>query len=148
VTYCNVIFAAPIRFDSANGSKRPLRTRASEIANSDHNFTTVCLNSRNRLLIVVAHDLGKRMNRLPQRMEVPQSAIKATRTDGNQFEMSLFDLTPDDSMNSLEREVASFLEEQSPLYSLYRNVPQRGYYFRAGRSLDFSRILFSLLPVT
>jgi type III restriction enzyme len=102
------------------------------------------LNSRNRLLVVVAHDLGKRMNRLPERMEVPQSAVKATRLDGNQFEMNLFDLTPDDSMNSLEREVASFLEEQSPLYFWYRNVPQRGYYVQGWqKSRIFADFIFT-----
>lgn len=78
--------------------------------------------------MVVTHDLGKQMNRLPERMEIPQSTVKATRLDGSQFEMNLFDPTPDDSRNSLERDVASFLEEQSPLHFWNRNVPQRGYY--------------------
>jgi type III restriction enzyme len=33
-----------------------------------------------------------------------------------------------DELNSLEREVASFLDEQSKLYFWYRNIPHRGYY--------------------
>jgi type III restriction enzyme len=33
-----------------------------------------------------------------------------------------------DSLNSLEREVASFLDEQSRLYFWYRNIPHYGYY--------------------
>ena len=76
--------------------------------------------------IVVVRDLG--MHRLPKKLEVPKSAVKATRLDGNQFEMNLFDPVPDDSMNSLEREVASFLDEQSHLYFWYRNIPHYGYY--------------------
>jgi len=42
--------------------------------------------------------------------------------------MNLFDPVPADSLNSLEREVASFLDEQGPLYFWYRNIPHRGYY--------------------
>ncbi|HTB85346.1 MAG TPA: DEAD/DEAH box helicase family protein [Candidatus Sulfotelmatobacter sp.] len=94
--------------------------------------------------IVVTHDLGKRMNRLPERMEIPQSAIKATRLDGSQFEMNLFDPTPEDSLNRLEREVASFLDEQSPLYFWYRNVPQRGYYVQGWqKSRIFADFIFT-----
>lgn len=42
--------------------------------------------------------------------------------------MNLFDVVPEDSLNSLEREVASFLDAQSPLYFWYRNIPRRDYY--------------------
>jgi len=35
---------------------------------------------------------------------------------------------PVDALNSLEREVASFLDEQSRLYFWYRNIPHFGYY--------------------
>ncbi|HVU27432.1 MAG TPA: DEAD/DEAH box helicase family protein [Verrucomicrobiae bacterium] len=94
--------------------------------------------------MVVAHDLERRMNRLPGKIEIPKSAIKATRLDGSQFEMNLFDPTPEDSMNSLEREVASFLDEQSPLYFWYRNVPQRGYYVQGWqKSRIFADFIFT-----
>jgi type III restriction enzyme len=76
--------------------------------------------------IVVARDLGH--HRLPKKLELPKSLIKATRLDGGQFEMNLFDPVAEDSMNSLEREVASFLDEQSQLYFWYRNIPHYGYY--------------------
>jgi type III restriction enzyme len=76
--------------------------------------------------IVVVRDLG--MHRLPKKLEVPKSAVKATRLDGSQFEMNLFDPVPADSLNSLEHEVASFLDEQSRLYFWYRNIPHYGYY--------------------
>jgi hypothetical protein len=36
--------------------------------------------------------------------------------DGSQLEMSLFDPVPEDLPDSLERDAASFLDEQSPLY--------------------------------
>ena len=76
--------------------------------------------------MVVVRDLG--MHRLPKKLEMPKTAVRATRLDGSQFEMNLFDPVPEDSLNSLEREVASFLDEQSPLYFWYRNIPHRGYY--------------------
>ena len=76
--------------------------------------------------MVVARDLGT--NRLPKKLEVAKSVPKATRLDGSQFEMNLFDPVPADSLNSLEREVASFLDEQSRLYFWYRNIPRRGHY--------------------
>jgi len=83
--------------------------------------------------IVVMHDLG--MRRLPKKLEVAKSAVKATRLDGNQFEMNLFDPVPADAMNSLEREVASFLDEQSQLYFWYRNIPHYGYYVQGWQKL-------------
>jgi type III restriction enzyme len=76
--------------------------------------------------MVVARDLG--MQRLPKKEPVAKSAVRATRLNGSQFEMNLFDPVPADGLNSLEREVASFLDEQGPLYFWYRNVPHRGYY--------------------
>jgi len=76
--------------------------------------------------MVVVRDLG--MHRLPKKLEVAKSVVKATRLDGSQFEMNLFDPVPEDALNSLEREVASFLDEQSQLYFWYRNIPHYGYY--------------------
>ncbi len=76
--------------------------------------------------ILVMRDLG--MHRLPKKVDVAKSAVKATRLDGSQFEMSLFDTVPNDALNSLERAVASFLDEQSQLYFWYRNIPHYGYY--------------------
>ena len=76
--------------------------------------------------ILVVRDLG--MHRLPKKLQLPKSVVKTTRLDGSQFEMSLFDAVPEESLNSLEREVASFLDEQSQLYFWYRNIPRSGYY--------------------
>ena len=62
--------------------------------------------------MVVVRDLG--MHRLPKKVEVPKSAVKATRLDGSQFEMNLFDPVPADSLNSLEHEVASLPGRAEP----------------------------------
>ncbi len=93
--------------------------------------------------IVVVRDLG--MHRLPKKMQLPKSAVRATRLDGSQFEMNLFDPVPDDAMNSLEREVASFLDEQSHLYFWYRNIPHYGYYVQGWqKSRIYADFIFTL----
>ena len=76
--------------------------------------------------MVVMHDLG--VNRLPKEMEIQKNTIRATRLDGNQFMLNLFDPVPVDTLNSLEHEVASFLDGQSKLYFWYRNIVHRGYF--------------------
>jgi type III restriction enzyme len=92
--------------------------------------------------MVITRDLG--MNRLPRQLDIPKSAVRATRLDGSQFEMNLFDPVPADSLNSLEREVASFLDEQSKLYFWYRNIPHRGYYVQGWqRSRIYADFIFA-----
>jgi type III restriction enzyme len=76
--------------------------------------------------MVVMHDLG--MNRPPRTIGIPKQVIRATRLDGNQFQLNLYDPVPLDTLNSLEHEVASFLDEQSQLYFWYRNIPHHGYF--------------------
>jgi type III restriction enzyme len=75
--------------------------------------------------MVVADDLG--FNRLPKKIEVAPGEKRATRLDGNQFILSLFEHVPEDSMNSLEHQVASYLDEQENLFFWYRNTSRRDY---------------------
>jgi type III restriction enzyme len=75
--------------------------------------------------MVVADDLG--FNRLPKKVEVAPGEKRATRLDGNQFMLSLFEHVPNDSMNSLEHQVASYLDEQENLFFWYRNASRRDY---------------------
>jgi hypothetical protein len=83
---------------------------------------------------------------LPKRIEIPKSTVRANRLDGSQFEMNLFDPVTEDSLNSLEREVASFLDEQSTLYFWYRNMPHRGYYLQGWqRSKIYADFIFTLV---
>lgn len=76
--------------------------------------------------MVVLHHLE--MNRPPKEIEMQKSAKRATRLDGSQFLLNLYDPMPEDSLNSLEHKVASFLDGQSRLYFWYRNIPHHGYY--------------------
>ena len=73
--------------------------------------------------MVVANDFGLR---LPTKIAVPAEK-RATRLDGNQFVLSLFEHVPEDSMNSLEHQVASYLDEQENLFFWYRNTSRRDY---------------------
>jgi type III restriction enzyme len=75
--------------------------------------------------MVVADDLG--FNRLPKKIEITTGEKRATRLDGNQFMLSLFEHVPEDSMNSLEHQVASYLDEQENLFFWYRNASRRDY---------------------
>jgi type III restriction enzyme len=88
-------------------------------------FNRLLKNDQMRFMVVL-HDLG--MNRPPKEIEIQKGSVKATRLDGNQFELNLFDPVVSDALNSLEREVASFLDSQHNLYFWYRNIPHRGYY--------------------
>jgi type III restriction enzyme len=76
--------------------------------------------------MVVLDDLSTDMNKPPKHIEA--NAPYAGRLDGTQFRLNLFDPMPLDSLNSLERKVATFLDEQSRLYFWYRNIPHRGYF--------------------
>lgn len=92
--------------------------------------------------MVVLHDLG--MNRPPKEIEIQKSLVRATRLDGNQFVMNLYDPVASDSLNSLEHKVASFLDEQSRLYFWYRNIPHKGYYVQGWqRSRIYADFIFT-----
>lgn len=97
--------------------------------------------------MVVVRDLG--MHRLPKKVLVSKSVPKATRVNGGQFEMNLFDPVTVDDLNSLEREVASFLDEQSQLYFWYRNIPHRGYYVQGWqKSRIYADFIFTTRDTT
>jgi type III restriction enzyme len=93
--------------------------------------------------MVVLHDLG--MNRLPPKTDIPKNVTRANRLDGSQFLLNLFDPVPADDLNSLERQVASFLDEQSRLYFWYRNIPRRDYYVQGWqRSRIYADFIFTI----
>ena len=92
--------------------------------------------------MVVTRNLG--MNRLPKSMEIRRSAIKATRLDGDPFELNLYH--PD--YNRLAKFSGAqcpqiFLDEQSQLYFWYRNVPHHGYYVQGWQKSRMSLTLSS-----
>ncbi|TAJ93908.1 MAG: restriction endonuclease subunit R [Gammaproteobacteria bacterium] len=92
--------------------------------------------------MVIASELQMK---LPRQVEIPKGNFtRATRLNGNQFELNLFDPVPSDSLNTLEHEVASFLDEQSRLYFWYRNLPHSGYYVQGWqRGRIFADFIFT-----
>ena len=89
------------------------------------------LKSDEMRFIMVGEDLGLKgeiPNRLPAKIEKKPGEKKATRTDGDQFMLSLFDHVPADEMNELEQKVATYLDEQEELLVFwYRNRSKRDY---------------------
>jgi len=79
--------------------------------------------------MVVMNDLAEMgfQSRLPSERAVREGEKRATRMDGNQYELSLFDHEPEAGMNQLELKVASYLDEQEKLFFWYRNPVRRGY---------------------
>lgn len=53
---------------------------------------------------------------------------RLTRDNGEAIQRSLFDPVMEDGFNTLERDVACFLDGQEPLFWWYRNVPRQDYY--------------------
>ncbi len=95
--------------------------------------------------MVIARDFG--FNKLPGKVRAPASLHRATRLDGAQFEMNLFDPVPADDLNSLEREVATFLDTQSNLYFWFRNLPHHGYFVQGWqRPRIFADFIFGADP--
>lgn len=91
--------------------------------------------------MVVLRDLG--VNRLPR--EAKKTTVRATRLDGDQFVLNLFEAVDADWLNSMEREVASFLEEQGRLYFWYRNIPRKDYYVQGWqRSRIYADFIFTM----
>ena len=93
--------------------------------------------------MVVTDDLG--FNRLPKIQRSRSGQKKATRVDGNQFLMSLFDFVAEDDMNELENKVATYLDRQERLFFWYRNHPRRDYYVQGWkRHKIFADFVFTL----
>ncbi len=93
--------------------------------------------------MVVTDDLG--FNRLPKIQRSRSGQKKATRVDGNQFLMSLFDFVAEDDMNELENKVATYLDQQERLFFWYRNHPRRDYYVQGWkRHKIFADFVFTL----
>ena len=94
---------------------------------------------------VVTEDLG--FNRLPREHTAQQGQKKATRQDGNQFVLSLFDFVAEDEMNELENKVATYLDRQERLFFWYRNRSRLGYYVQGWkRHRIFADFVFTLKP--
>ena len=83
------------------------------------------LQSGRMRFLVVAEDL--KFTRLPEEIEVPK-AKRANREDGSPYQTNLFDITTEDDLNQFENKVATYLDQQAPLFFWYRNRSRKDYY--------------------
>ncbi|MBI2899616.1 MAG: DEAD/DEAH box helicase family protein [Planctomycetes bacterium] len=119
--------------------RKRLETERDRLAESVFNEL---LEADDMRFMVVTRDL--RMNRLPKKIMVPKTSEWATRKDSSPFQLSLFDRMPAEDFNELEREVATFLDEQSRLYFWFRNTPGRNYYVQGWqKSRIYADFLFA-----
>lgn len=66
---------------------------------------------------------------IPNRIKV-KSNRQITRDDGSQIQRSLFDYVPEENLNSLEYNVAIYLDEQEKLLWWYRNMSKQDYHIQ------------------
>lgn len=93
--------------------------------------------------MVVTDDFG--FNRLPKKKEVRQGVRRATREDGSQLLMNLFEKIPQEEMNELETKVASYLDSQEKLFFWYRNLDRKDYFVQGWkRGRIFADFIFTL----
>jgi type III restriction enzyme len=79
--------------------------------------------------MVVADSLGPEgFNRLPQTLTLREKEPRAVKLNNLQYEFSLFDQMPARGFNTLEQSVATFLEDQAPLYFWHRNRSRADYF--------------------
>jgi type III restriction enzyme len=79
--------------------------------------------------MVVAHNLKPNgFNRLPQVLTLREDEPRAVKENNRPFQLSLFEEMPERGFNSLERGVATFLEDQAPLYFWHRNRSRSDYF--------------------
>lgn len=84
------------------------------------------LESGDMRFLVVADDLG--FNRLPKAVPYSEGVRRATREDGAQYQLSLFDPIPESELNGFENKVATYLDQQERLFFWFRNRSRSDYF--------------------
>ncbi len=92
--------------------------------------------------LVVTDDLE--FNRLPRTIETAK-AKQASREDGGQYLLNLFERTNEDELNGLENKVATYLDQQERLFFWYRNRARKDYYVQGWkRGRIYADFIFTL----
>jgi len=83
-------------------------------------------------------------NRLPQTLSLREKEPRAAKVNNMSFQLSLFDQMPESGFNSLERAVATFLDDQAPLYFWHRNRSRSDYFVQGWKkNRIFSDFIFT-----
>lgn len=79
--------------------------------------------------MVVAESLRPNgFNRLPPVLTLREEEPRAVKENNRPYQLSLFEEMPASGFNTLERGVATFLEDQAPLYFWHRNRSRADYF--------------------
>jgi type III restriction enzyme len=79
--------------------------------------------------MVVANRLEPHgFNRLPPTLTLREQEPRAVKENNRPYQLSLFEQMPERGFNTLERGVATFLEDQAPLYFWHRNRSRSDYF--------------------
>ena len=81
-----------------------------------------------RFMVVADRLEPEGFNRLPQTLTLREQEPRAVKENNRQFEFSLFEEMPERGFNTLEQRVATFLEDQAPLYFWHRNRSRADYF--------------------
>jgi type III restriction enzyme len=74
--------------------------------------------------LVIANKLGFR---LPKKRMIKHGTEILNKKNGRPLAKTLFDIEPRENFDSLEKEVAWYLDEQEKLFFWYRNIPRKDY---------------------
>jgi type III restriction enzyme len=84
--------------------------------------------------MVVAKSLEPNgFNRPPAKAAIREKEPRAVRSTNLQYELSLFAEMPETDFNPFEQSVATFLDDQQPLYFWYRNRSRADYFVQGWR---------------
>jgi type III restriction enzyme len=87
------------------------------------------LNKGTLHFMVVADSLEPNgFNRLPENLTMREKEPRAVKENNLPYQLSLFDQMLERGFNSLEQAVATFLEDQAPLYFWHRNRSRSDYF--------------------
>jgi len=103
------------------------------------------LADRTMRFMVVSDSLEPNVfNRLPEKLTLREKEPRAVKVNNRQYELSLFEQMPERGFNSLERAVATFLEDQAPLYFWHRNRSRADYFVQGWKqNRIFSDFIFA-----
>lgn len=103
------------------------------------------LSSKQMRFMVVADSLEpSTFNKLPLQQSIRTEEPRAVKNNNLPYQLSLFDQMPQRGFNKLEQGVATFLEDQAPLYFWHRNRSRADYFVQGWKqNRIFSDFIFT-----
>lgn len=120
-------------------NKYPIKTLSTNLVFIIEELKKTLQEELDRLAMIVFSDLikqdtlrfmvvGKKINyKLPNEIEVKQTATTLTKISNEPLQSSLFDFVPKEDFNDVERDVAWYLEDQEKMFFWFRNRARNDY---------------------